>query len=504
MRRALHDPYMVPSMADGPRMNIDTARIRKTLCASIPTSRYLEHHEWLQRHYAVVAGYLVGIALVIAVGVARGFDGYDIAHNMSEWVLLLAPAIGLLVFKGRSTAQLLASTGLLVACTMLVHYTDGLIESHFSFFVMLPLVALYMDWRPFVFSVAFVAISHGVVGIVDPTSMYNHPAALAAPIKWGVVHALYVLALSLIMLIHWNFSDRRRLELKAALRDLRVAQSQLVEAQKLESIGSLAAGVAHEINTPIQFVGDNLEFISDAAEGIEVFMTSWFGVRSVLAGRAGCADLVAKLDAIAEETDLEFLLAEIPEAVAQSLEGVHRVANIVKAMKGFSHPNDEITASDINQLITDTATVARNEWKYVAELRLDLMADLPLVPVPPGSFNQMVLNLIVNAAHAIAERGDEAVPGLITVATRCEGGQVTISVGDNGCGIPDDIRNRMYEQFFTTKEVGRGTGQGLSIARSVVEGIGGEISVETEVGTGSIFTVAIPLAQSEELAHARA
>lgn len=490
--------YAEMSATDGSSMKIARAEIAAFLRDCIPPADGHDEAEWQLRHRVVVVGYAISAVIVAIVGFVNGFGGDSALHGSLELAILALPGAGLLVINHRFASELLASLGLLVVSGMLVHFTGGLIESHFAFFVLLPLIALYTDWRTYVFSVVYVAVTHGIVGAIDPASVYNHEAAIAAPFTWGVVHAGYVLALSTVMLVHWNFSDRRRIELDGALRDLHEAQRQLVEAQKLESIGALAAGVAHEINTPIQFVGDNLEFIADAADGVGKFVNAWLDARPAFATHESLAPTVADLDAIVADADLEFNVAEIPDAVSQSIEGVHRVAEIVRAMKGFSHPNDEITPSDLNRLISDTIAVARNEWKYVAEVDLDLAEDLPLTPVPPGSFNQVVLNIVVNAAHAIADRPDGGDPGRIRVVTRRRNDAVTVSIGDNGCGIPEEIRDRIFEQFFTTKEVGRGTGQGLSIARSLMDGLGGRIEIESEPGVGTTFTLEFPLVHEKE------
>jgi signal transduction histidine kinase len=269
----------------------------------------------------------------------------------------------------------------------------------------------------------------------------------------------------------------------------RIALEQsLAQAQKLESIGQLAAGIAHEINTPIQYVGDNLRFLRDA-----------FGELLTLLQRPDPSLCPAGggSPAVAEAVDLEFLIDEIPRAAEQSLEGVESVARIVRAMKEFSHPgSDDKVEVDLNHAIESTITVARNEWRYVAELHTELDPSLPPVPCLPGELNQVILNLLINAAHAIAAVvGDGAAgKGTIRVSTGRVGDWAEIRISDTGCGIPEAIRDRIYDPFFTTKEVGRGTGQGLAIARSViVDKHGGQIGFVTEPGEGTTFTLRLPL-----------
>ncbi len=277
---------------------------------------------------------------------------------------------------------------------------------------------------------------------------------------------------------------------------------ELVQAQKLESIGHLAAGIAHEINTPIQFVGDNVGFLSDSFSGIGRLLQQY--QRLLAAVKTGeCSEtLIETCEVATRKADLEYLLVEIPKAIAQTTEGVDRVATIVRAMKEFSHPGSkEKTAVDLNQAIQSTVTVARNEWKYVADLQTDLDPSLPPVPCLVGEFNQVVLNMIVNATHAIADvvKGTGG-KGTITIGTSRVGEFVEVRIADTGMGIPESIRHKIFDPFFTTKEAGRGTGQGLAIARSVVvDKHGGTIAVDSEVGKGATFLIRLPLNSS--LAH---
>ena len=195
--------------------------------------------------------------------------------------------------------------------------------------------------------------------------------------------------------------------------------------------------------------------------------------------------------------DLEYLEAEIPKAISESLDGISRVSEIVNAMKEFSHPGAQSkTNIDLNHAIQTTLTVARNEWKYNAEMEVDLSANLPLVPCLPGEMNQVFLNLIVNAAHAIEEKFSGKGTGRIKIKTQQEGNWVIIRISDNGNGIPENIRNKIFDPFFTTKKVGKGSGQGLAIAHSViVNKHQGELNFESEVGKGTTFIIKLPIAE---------
>jgi PAS domain S-box-containing protein len=275
-------------------------------------------------------------------------------------------------------------------------------------------------------------------------------------------------------------------------------EMQLAQAQKLESIGQLAAGIAHEINTPIQYVGDNTRFLGDAFKDLLHLQEEY---KSLLeAGKTGAMaeDLLHRVEAATREIDLDYLMEEIPVAIGQSLEGVDRVARIVRAMKDFSHPGAaEKQAVDINKAIESTITVARNEWKYVAEMVTDLDPALPLVPCRPDELNQVFLNIIINAAHAITDvvGREPAAKGTITIKTRRNGDGVEISISDTGGGIPEEIRSRIFDPFFTTKEVGKGTGQGLAICHTViVDKHGGAIDFEAAPGQGTTFIIRLPVA----------
>jgi len=285
----------------------------------------------------------------------------------------------------------------------------------------------------------------------------------------------------------------------ADVTERRELVSQLSQAQKLESIGQLAAGIAHEINTPTQYVGDNTRFLKDSFGDLLELLRAYEHLLERAKQESYSPELVAEIEAAVRDADLQYLAAEIPQAIEQSLEGVDRVARIVRAMKEFSHPGGkEKTAVDINKAIENTITVARNEWKYVADMDTDFDKSLPTVPCLPGEFNQVILNMIINATHAIADVvGDGSrAKGQIKVTTRRDDGWAEIRISDTGSGIPEKIRDRIFDPFFTTKQVGRGTGQGLSIARSViVDKHGGTINLETEVGKGTTFIVRLPLEQ---------
>jgi len=288
----------------------------------------------------------------------------------------------------------------------------------------------------------------------------------------------------------------------------RLLRDQLLQAQKLESVGQLAAGIAHEINTPTQYIGDNVRFVKKSFANLSNLLSIYGRLWTETCNGNVTSALKDEMRTFLKKIDVGFLLAEIPKAIDDGLEGVKRVASLVNAMKEFSHPGTkEKVPLDLNRAIRSTIAVAQNEWKYVAEMEIDFEPTLPLVSCLPGEFNQVILNLIVNAAHAIGDRYQDrnGEKGKITVQTSQGPTAVEIRIGDTGGGIPLEVRAKVFDPFFTTKEIGKGTGQGLAIARSViVDKHGGSIDFETVLGEGTTFIVRLPHAGqdlSKELVH---
>jgi signal transduction histidine kinase len=265
------------------------------------------------------------------------------------------------------------------------------------------------------------------------------------------------------------------------------AELELRQAQKLEAVGQLASGIAHEINTPIQYVGDSIYFLRQAFEDM---MRLVDGYRAF--GPPGVQSLPA-----CEDIDLDFLRTEVPEAFERTADGTRQVASIVQAMKTFAHTSVEKVPVDLNAAVENTLIVARNEYKYVADVKLEL-GSLPDVTCNAGGIRQVLINLIINAAHAIADKNAGSVArGTIGVRTELCEERILIAITDNGGGIPEDIRLRIFDPFFTTKEPGRGSGQGLAISQRIVSQHGGKLWFETKVGVGSTFFVQLPLVSSD-------
>lgn len=291
-------------------------------------------------------------------------------------------------------------------------------------------------------------------------------------------------------------------ELRAAQRERDQLETELRLSQKLEAIGQLAAGIAHEINTPSQYVSDNLSFLQDAVTGLLPLLNAFeplleLAAKSVEA-RLAPDNAVDDYRTLMLNADLEYIRSEIPQAIQQSRDGVGQIKKIVLAMKEFSHPGtDEKEPVDLNRAVEATVMVARNEWKYVAQVELELDKSLPSIEAIPSAINQVILNLVVNAAHAIEDvvRDDAKKRGTIKIGTRRDGEFVEISVADSGCGISAVNLDRIFDPFFTTKKVGKGTGQGLAIVRRVVVNRhGGTIDVDSKPGQGTCFRIRLPIA----------
>lgn len=300
---------------------------------------------------------------------------------------------------------------------------------------------------------------------------------------------------------------RSKQELKRVHRELldHVEQQKKMEvelrlAQKLEAVGQLAAGIAHEINTPMQYIGDNVHFVQHCFAGYRALLGMYQEVSDALSATGGHDALLDKVKAAEKRTKLEYLSKQVPDALEGTLEGVDHVCGIVRAMKEFAHPDQgKRNQTDINRALKSVLTVARSEYKFIADVETDF-GELPLVVCYPSDINQVFLNLIVNAAHAVGDsRSDGDAKGQIRIRTcKQEDGTALITVSDSGCGIPEGIRQRVFDPFFTTKEVGRGTGQGLAIARSVVvDKHGGSLTFESEVGHGTTFFVRLPVNGAE-------
>ncbi len=292
--------------------------------------------------------------------------------------------------------------------------------------------------------------------------------------------------------VFMDISERKHMEEERSLMEIRLRQ-----AQKLESMGQLAAGIAHEINTPTQFVGDSIHYLQTSFTDLCELMKRYGMLLDRAAAQPALHEAVMDMRKAQEDMDYEFLIAEIPRALDRSLKGIKRIADIVQAMKEFSHPGSvERSMMDVNRAIENAVIVSKNEWKYVAEMETHLDRDIPMIRCIPGEINQVILNIVVNAAQSIEEvlSPNPSEKGRITISTRQEGDFVRMEFRDTGGGIPETVKSRIFDPFFTTKEVGRGTGQGLTIAYNiVVNRHGGKLLFESDPGQGATFIVLLPL-----------
>ncbi len=284
---------------------------------------------------------------------------------------------------------------------------------------------------------------------------------------------------------------------KEAEKERDILNAQLLQAQKLEAVGQLAAGIAHEINTPTQYIGSNIDFFSDCFEDMRSMMDAFLPLLEEAKKTGLFPELVNRAEKAMEDADWEYIEEEVISALSQAKEGIGKVTKIVRAMKEFSHPGSkDMKEADINRIIETIATISKNEWKYVSDLVTRLDPGLPPVQCLADELGQVILNMVVNAAHSIEERlggNPESEKGLITVTTSMDEGLARVDISDTGAGIPKQIIDRIFDPFFTTKEVGKGSGQGLAIARNlIVEKHGGSIDVRTKVGEGTTFTIKIP------------
>lgn len=291
-------------------------------------------------------------------------------------------------------------------------------------------------------------------------------------------------------------------EIKRAHAELKQSHQQALQSEKLASVGQLAAGMAHEINTPIQFVGDNTRFLQEAFADLNSVIKAYESLATTIAFNDADNELLIKVKHLSDEVEVDYLVDEVPNAIKQTLDGIERVSKIVLSMKEFSHPgSDQKEVIDISHAIQSTITVSRNEWKYNAELITDFDESMTAVPCFAGELNQVVLNIIINASHAINDsKKEQDSLGTITICTRQEKNYAVIQISDTGTGMPASVRKRIFEPFYTTKGVGKGTGQGLAIAYSViVEKHGGKLDVESTPGKGTTFTIRLPMTEHEDV-----
>ncbi len=307
-------------------------------------------------------------------------------------------------------------------------------------------------------------------------------------------------------------SPRKKGRFVAIVRDITIRlereeerkqlQTKLLHEQKLASVGQLAAGIAHEINTPAQYLGSNVDFLNDAFSDVADLITHYDQLLSAVKTDAVSPELLATVEDSCEEVDWPYLKEEIPEAIHQSIDGLKQISSIVLAMKNFSHPgSSEKEMTNLNELIETTLTVCRSEWKLLLEPVLHLDHEVPTVLCMRNEIGQVFLNMIINGAHSIQEKLGENSPaekGQITISSKQQNNTVILTFTDSGCGISGENITKIFDPFFTTKSVGKGTGQGLTISYDIiVNKHGGSLDVASEEGVGTTFTIVLPINSSE-------
>jgi signal transduction histidine kinase len=397
---------------------------------------------------------------------------------------------------------------------------EGRSEAQFHLFVSLVFLVFYRDWSVLITATA-AAVTYPVLRIaLLPEAYVVGPSAVWRVFDqsiWVVCEALILsLAVRNSLKTIEKFSminatlaleneknaraeRERHEELLHSREQYRLIAEANVERdsaqdQKLESVGRIAAGVAHEINTSVQFISDSVRFVRHALRDVPHAIADYRALAAGVLSGKDVTEAAKKAHETDEAADVDYFIKNAPDALDRALEGIGRVGSVVKAMTEFAHPDQVKTDVDVNRAVRNTLNMARNEYKEVAELETDF-GDVPSIRCHAGDVNQVVLNLVLNAAHAISDVvGGTSQRGRITVRTRAIGDYVEISVSDTGAGIPESVRARIFEPFVTTKEVGRGMGQGLSLSRGiVVEKLQGSLHFETETGQGTTFFVRLPI-----------
>jgi len=299
-----------------------------------------------------------------------------------------------------------------------------------------------------------------------------------------------------ILLVSRDITDQKRAEdaleqknreLENAYAELKAAQSQILQQEKMASIGQLAAGVAHEINNPMGFIISNINTLKKYIDKIYEFIDSQHKALESCTADQGSAEVLKQLLEKRRQLKIDYISEDIRSLIAESLDGADRVKKIVQDLKGFSRLDEaEYKMADINAGLESTINIVWNELKYKATVTREF-GDIPQIKCRPGQLNQVFMNLLINAAHALGEHGE------IRIKTWQDGEKINVAISDTGCGMPEEVRKRIFEPFFTTKEVGKGTGLGLSIAYDIIKKHDGEIRVDSIVGKGTTFTISIPV-----------
>ncbi|MAT69364.1 MAG: hypothetical protein CMJ58_07530 [Planctomycetaceae bacterium] len=495
-------------------------------------------HALTDRFFALLLGleWIGGIvaAAVVSPRTWAGADSSVHIHMVAAvglgGLLFVGPLLLVLARPGKRLTRNVIGVAQVGFSALFIHLSGGRIETHFHVFGSLAFLAFYRDWTVLMPATMVVAADHMVRAIFWPESVFG--VLVASPWR-AVEHAAWVVFEDVFLIwscvqgfreartlarqqadleIHQESVEalaekrteqlqQRSTELENSLREIETMSVTLANTRKLEAIGQLAAGIAHEINTPMQYIRDNTEYISESLDAMFALVDHYDKYESQEGPPVEWAVRRAATLKMRDECSFDTLHVELPDAIADTLEGIQRVVGIVCAMKEFSHPGTkEKCEVDLNQSIRSAVTISQNRWKNHATVTYELSDDLPLVRVLPAEMNQVLLNLIVNAGDAIAEKCAETMQshGQILIRTTSDADWVHVEVEDTGNGIPESIRNRIYDPFFTTKDVGKGTGQGLAICQDIViNKHDGRLDLRTTPGEGTTFIVQLPRVPSD-------
>ena len=434
--------------------------------AALPKGQTLTDEVWAQRHRVIVALLFLHAAGLLAFGWIRGLNPLHVVAEIS--ILVVLGLVARLDGLHRTVRSVAATAGLFVGSALLVHFSGGLIEMHFHFFVMVAVVSLYQDWTPFLFAIGFVVLHHGTAGVLDPAGVYNHAAAQRNPWMWAGLHGLFITGESIVLLVGWRFIEAANHALLRTEDEKGALETQLRQSQKMEAVGHLAGGVAHDFNNILSVIGNYAAFLEEA---------------------------------LPKGTEDRHDAAAIREAAA-------RGANLTRQLLTFSRKeivNPQVV--NLNHTISDFQKMFKKVLPESIDVRMALAGDLWSTKVDRGSFEQLLMNLVVNARDAMGQEGslqlqtsnvtldDHAAnlhPGLKP------GPFVVLSVSDTGCGMTEEVMAQIFEPFFTTKERGSGTGLGLATAYGIVKQAGGYMTVYSEPEVGTTFRIYLP--RTEEVA----
>jgi signal transduction histidine kinase len=479
-----------------------------------------------------VLQWIAGIVAALVIS-PRTWIGPESQTHLHVWAAVVlgglisaAPITLALLRPGHLSTRIVVSIAQACYSALLIHLSGGRIETHFHIFGSLAFLALYRDWVTLLPATLVVAADHLLRGVFWPESVFG--VLTSSPWR-ALEHAGWVVFEDVFLVWGCVTSDRemrefanvqgevegvnalverqvqqrtqelqqRTEQLTRSLENESRMESQLAQSQKLEAVGQLAAGVAHEINTPMQFINDNIHFLKECISGLFRVVDAYQSNLDGTGERKSWEERQALITETKTECRFDKIRVQIAPAIEESLEGIQRVVQILAAMKVFSHPGTTIkTSTDLNEAIRSTVTISKNRWKEAAKMVLELADDLPRVDVFPAEINQVLLNLVVNAGDAIVEKLGEGsgTLGQITIRTSATQADLVIEVSDTGGGIPAEIQQRIFDPFFTTKDVGKGTGQGLSISHEVIVGKHqGRIAIDSTPGVGSTFRIELPL-----------